>query len=256
MRKPTFSEIYMYKNIFWLAFALFLFIPLVNAIPLALIVNETSGNIAYPQALSYAVNILQAAMSFIATYGMLGILAICVTYFGKNAKGVITLALLSPAVNSLLLYVMAPIIDPNAAYDAASRFLALVVDIFINTLIIFVIYLIILAYSKKKNTFMNISDYKLDSGMVKHPYSGAFLIACGVQFGVSVVVELITMVQMFLDKSIGPPETLSHYVYWLLQYAYIFIFAAVGYILMVLIGMLSSKLRNSGKGIYTSQKIG
>ena len=247
MRKPSYSEIYMYKNIFWVAIALFLFVPLLNSIPLALVINETKDNMAYPENMSYVTGIIQAVLAFTSTYGGMGILAICVAYFGRNAKGVIRLSLLSTAIMYFLLYLMDPLINPYAMNDEEGRLITFIVDVAVNTAVIAVVYALVLWYSKRKGTFMNIPEYELNFGMLKHPYSKVFFIAGGVQFFVALVVEVITMAQLFMDKSTGLPETTADYVYWILQYVYLLLYAVIGFIVMVAIGLLASKLRESGK---------
>ena len=84
-RKPTYAEIYMYKNLFWLDIGILIFLPVLNNLFLQLIRLYTDGNIAYG-SLGAVMAAVQEAISLFSGYAGIGILCVCMLYFGKKRR--------------------------------------------------------------------------------------------------------------------------------------------------------------------------
>ena len=145
----------MYKNLFWLAIGVFAFVPIFNNFILQLVRLTTQGDIAYG-ALSENIGVFQEWLSLAATYLGLGTLAVCLVYFGNNAKGVIYLAFGSHGFTffaSLFTYFI------YGGDNIGPAVFMLLVDAVVNALIYFIIYIAVLKSSEIMDTFMNVPKF-------------------------------------------------------------------------------------------------
>jgi preprotein translocase subunit Sss1 len=96
---------------------------------------------------------------------------------------------------------------------------------------------------------MNIDPYTFSSAMKKHPYTKTFILTAAVYAVVDVIVEAIGMIVYFTDPKnyFSLPSTAWEIFELVLQYIYILLFAAIGFVIMVIIGLLAQRLKNSGK---------
>ena len=243
MRKPTYSEIYTYKNVFWFAFAVFVFAPFVNSFAIQLVILYTNSNVVY-QSLAMVLAFVSDGVSLISNYAGLAVLSLCIVYFGGNAKGVIRLAYISHAVtlvSSALTYLLYTGTLPWSAV------FMLIADGIANLAVTALVHVIVLRYAIKRKTFMAIEEYKFSSKIKKHPYTGAFVISCAIFGAVQLIVLLYRMIGDFLDPSLGVPVSVADTVYWVLEYAYIFVYTAIGFVISVLVGFMVSAIKSSGK---------
>ena len=51
----------------------------------------------------------------------------------------------------------------------------------------------------------------------------------------------------FLDPAIGTPINIGETMYWVLQYVEVILFAALGFVITVVIGLYAQKLKDSAK---------
>lgn len=246
MRKPTYSEIYMYKNIFWFAFAVFVFAPFVNNFAIQLVILYTSNNIVY-ESLAMVLAFVSDGVSLISNYAGLAVFSLCIVYFGGNAKSVIRLAYISHAVtlvSSALTYFL------YAGALPVSAIFMLIADGLANLAVTALVHVLVQRYAKKRKTFMDIPEYRFSFELKKHPYTGAFVISCAIFGAVQLIVLLYRMIGDFLDPSLGVPVNVSDTVYWVLEYAYIFIYTAIGFVISVLVGFMASAIKSGGKGKF------
>ena len=246
MRKPTYSEVYMYKNIYWLAFLLFVFIPLFQAFVISPISVVMSGNIAYKNVFPI-VKALSSLLSYLSIYGGFGVLAASVCYFGFNARGVITLALLNNLISYFSLWVVKIFVDPYA--DEGGEFIVMCVDTIINTLFVLVLLFAVIVYSKKRGAFMNIPNYGLGSLLSKHPFTVTFTLVSVIYFLLKLVIEIITTVIEPSAPGVGSIRTAEIYAR-LISFGFMLVEALAGLAVMMLIGILMSRLRKRGRMVY------
>ena len=248
MRKPTYSEVYAYKNMYWFAFAVFVFMPVLCDLILRTVYLYVETNIAY-QWMVTPLSVLMESLSVISVYAGYGILTYCVLYFGKNAAGVIRLAFITHAV-SFLVYCI-------AYYFFTGELLAAIFVIFseqaVRLLVTFVIYRVLLSYGKRKGTFMNIDRYELSPSIKGHQLTKGILLVSAVYGAVQLFFLVYQMTVDFLDPSLGPPILVKEYVYWILEYVYIFLFFALGVVIMAAVGIMAQKLKDSGKAKFTAK---
>lgn len=244
MRKPTYTEIYMYKNLFWLAIGVFAFVPIFNNFILQLVRLTTQGDIAYG-ALSDSIGVFQEVLSLVATYLGLGTLALCLVYFGNNAKGVIYLAFGSHGFTffaSLFTYFI------YGGDNIGPAVFMLFVDAAVNALIYFIIYIVVLKLSEKKDTFMNVPRFSFSKNMFAHPFVRAFLISAGIFGGAQLLTVIYTMVGDFLDPSLGVPVNTADIMYWVLEYVTVVLNTVIGFAITLFIAVLAEKYLKSGRG--------
>ncbi len=242
-RKPTYAEIYMYKNLFWLDIGILIFLPVLNNLFLQLIRLYTDGNIAYG-SLGAVMAAVQEAISLFSGYAGIGILCVCMLYFGKNAVGVIRLSVITHAVTFLtvlLTYFLFTATIPLSVIF--SLLLDMVVGIAVTILICRITYV----YAVRHETFMEIPQYRFSKGMLKHHYTKVFALACACFGGAQLLILIYTMVSEFLDPSLGPPMNISDVLYWVFQYLTALLYVVVGFVIAVLIGFAASGLKRSGK---------
>jgi hypothetical protein len=245
MRRPTFAEVYMYKSLFWFAIAAFIFCPLLNNVVLQMVYWYVTTDVAYAFLVT-PIGVIQEAVSLFSMYAGLAVLGVSVLYFGTNAKAVTVAAFVSHAVVMLsymiAIYVGFGGITPEYIVEA---FIVSAPD----AAVMLFVYLVLLHYAKKKNTFMNIDTYTFSSAMKKHPYTKAFILTAVVYATVDIVVEAIGMIVYFVDPKnyFSLPSTPGEILNLVLQYVYILLFAAIGFVIMVLIGLMAQRLKDSGK---------
>ncbi len=244
MRRPTYSEIYMYRSLFWLSVAVFVFFPIVNNVVLQLLYWSSSVNVAY-YFMKVPIGVVQEILSFITVYAGLAVLVICVLYFGRNAKGIIRLAFASHAVN-FITYVTALFFWSGVSI---SYIIEAVVVALPDAVVMLVIYLILLRYGETKNTFMNISEYRFDVSVKKHTYTIGFAISVGITAIVKIAVEAYGMIVYYVDPKnyYSRPSGIGDILSLALQYVYILLIATAGFVTMVLIGFAAQRLKDSGK---------
>ncbi len=237
-RKPTKGEAYMYVNLLWLAVGVFVFIPILNNFIIQLVILATDGNVFYgslPETLSVIRDVLGAAGNYIG----LGVLAVCLINFGRNAFGVTVAAFASHGITfcaSMLAYSV-------FADDIMTAFFVLGVDTVFNILVYCVIYLVIMYIAKKKDTLLNVPPYSLGIFNSRHPLSLAFILTSAVYCVISLLVVLYTMIGDFLDPSLGPPVTLADKLHWVTQYLTPVISSLIGYFVMLFIGEYAERLK-------------
>ena len=236
MRKPTFAEVYMYRNLFWLAAGVFLFVPFLNSFLLQVVQLYVEGDIAYG---SLADGILTARewLSSIAAHMGFGVVSVAVIYFGSNARGIITLMLTSHCagfVFSLMAYWVC------GGQDIVSALFILFSDFVITEAIYAVILWLLLRASKKKQTVLNIAPYKVKLLDLSHPVTKGVFVSVTV-FGLANLITLIyRMVGDFIDPSLGMPINMFEWLYWVLEYLGVFIRYIVGYLAAMAVTVLAS----------------
>lgn len=243
MRKPNYTEIYLYKNFFWLAIGVFGFVPVFNNFVLQLIHLTTDQNIAYGDLSKY-IAVFQEILSLISTYVGFGVLAVCVTYFGKNARGIINLAFISHGLTfifSLFTYVI------YGGNNVGPAIFMLISDALINLASYFAIYLIILKTAQKHDTFMNIPRFDLLHPKA-HPYFRAFSISALIFGGLQLITLIYTMIGDFIDPSLGPPVNLRDTLYWVFEYLTVIASTVSGFLIMLAVAVLAQKYIRSARG--------
>lgn len=248
MRKPTHSEVYTYKNMFYLALALFVFIPLISSCIIYPVSLVMQNNVAYENIMP-VVSVTGAILSLIGTYGGFGLLAVTVCYFGNNGRGVIILAFLSNLITYMTLWFVHITVNPYA--DEGGSLVTMVIEILVNTAFVFIIYFAIIVYAKKKKTFMDIPNYGV-TRMSKHPFTGVFILVSLIYLIINTVIEAATMIGQFLDPSIGLPRNTAEILSLVMRYAYLLLYTAAGFAIMVLVGILVSAFRKRGRTIFAS----
>lgn len=244
MRKPTYTEIYTYKNLFWLAVGVFGFVPFFNNFVLQLVRLSIQGDIAYG-SLSDVVGVFQEALSLVSVYLGLGALAVCLVYFGNNAKGVIYLAFGSHGITffaSLFTYFI------YGGDNIGPAVFMLLVDAIVNFGIYFIIYIVVLKLSAKKGTFMNVPKFAFSKSMIAHPFVRAFLISAVIFGGAQLLAVVYTMVGDFLDPSLGVPVNTADIMYWVLEYVTVIVNTVIGFAVMLFVASLTERYLKSGRG--------
>lgn len=244
MRKPTYTEIYAYKNLFWLALGVFGFVPVLNNFILQLVRLSIQGDIAYG-SLSDVIGVFQEALSLVSAYLGLGVLAVCLVYFGNNAKGVIYLAFGTHGITffaSLFTYFI------YGGDNIGPAVFMLFTDALVNAVIYLLIYIVIITVGAKKDTFMNVPKFSFKAGFMKHPFTVAFLIAAGIFGGAQLLTVVYTMVGDFLDPSLGVPVNTADIMYWVLEYVTVVVNTLIGFAVMTFVAALTEKYLKSGRG--------
>ncbi len=245
IRKPTYSEIYMYKSLFWLAIGLFVFCPILNNVALQIALYKSATNILY-SFITLPLQIFKEIFSLLYMYAGYAVFAICVLYFGKKAKGVL---LTSFAANplSLLTYCVTlwlmGVSDGSIYAEAITNELA-------NLLLKAALYFALIFVSKKKQSFMNIDTYSFSSSMKKHPYTVGFAVMAGAVAVVSIIIETVSNIAYYTNPRnyYQIPDTFAEVMQEIIvPYINFFVYAAIGFIIMVLVGLLAQRLKDSGK---------
>ncbi|MBR2474335.1 MAG: hypothetical protein IKB51_04835 [Clostridia bacterium] len=242
MRKPTYSEIYMYKNLLWLAFAVFIFMTVVNELVIRVVYVYAVTDAAY-RPYAVIIKTVREALSVLCNYVGLALLSVCVAYFGDNAKGVVRTAFISNAVY-LVAYFLAYYISTGYMFESL---ILSVSEAAINCAVMLAIWIILRIYTSKKECHMNIERYVFGSPMLRHVYTGCFIISASVFGGTQLLLTLADMLRDFLDPAIGTPINIEETLYWVLEYAEIILYAALGFALMVVIGLFAQRIKDSGK---------
>lgn len=244
MRRPSYSEIYMYKSLLWLSVAVFVFCPIVNNIVLQILYWYSGINIAY-SFMSVPLAVIQELMSLISVYVGLALLSICVLYFGRNARGVIRLAFISHAVN-FFTYIIAIFIWSGLSISYMIEALLVALP---DAVVMLAVYLLLLCYGKKHDTFMNIPEYRFNASVKKHTYTVGFAISVGLVAVVKTAVEAYGMIIYYIEPKnyYSRPSSVGDVLSLIWQYVYILLLAAIGFVLAVLVGFMAQRLKNSGK---------
>ncbi len=236
MRKPSFAEVYMYKNLFWLAVGVFLFVPFLNSFILQVVQLYVEGDIAYG-ALSDVILTARDWISSIATHMGFGAVAVAVMYFGSNARGIITMMLTSQCVgfvSSLIAYWVC------GGQDIVSAIFILFFDFAATEAIYGLILLLLLRISKKKQTVLNIAPYKVKLLDISHPVTSGVFTAVTV-FGIASLIALVyRMIGDFIDPSLGMPINIYEWLYWVLEYLSVFMRYVVGYLAAMAVTVIAS----------------
>ncbi len=243
LRKPNLGEIYMYTNLFWLAVLVYVFIPIFNNFVLQLIILYTDGNIAYG-SFSETVSVVRDVLAAAASYVGLGIFAVCLINFGKNAFGVTVMAFVTHGVSlctSLFTYSI------YGGEDALVAFFLLGTDMLVNIFVYAIIYLVLMYIVKKRSTVLNVPTYKLRVLSLKHPLSFAFFIVALIYGLANILATLYQMIGDFLDPSLGPPVSLADTLYWVTEYLSDIVLVCVGYFIMLAVGSVAEKWKKFNK---------
>jgi hypothetical protein len=196
---------------------------------------SVEGNIAYGE-LSTAVSTAQDIIAAMGGYAGLGLLACSVAYFGGKAISVTALALVSPAVtaaSSLIAYKL-----------AGGRSLALAMITFggdmLASLAVHALALTVLllmhrrAVKRGRATVAPLNGRLTGKGGI-FPFITAAVSVFG---GAKLLLLVVNTVSDFTDPSLGLPVNLGEWIYWLTEYAMLFIYAAIGYFISVAIAYL------------------
>lgn len=251
MRKPTYAEAYMYKNILWLSVAVFAFIPFLNNFLLQFLYLYTEGDIAYG-VLGTVISGVKSVLSVLSVYIGLGVLTVSVINFGKNAVGVIRLAFISHAV-TFLSSVVTCMLYSYVTYgyavseDVLMQILLLTVDAVVNLAVCLAIYVALRLISKKRQTVLNVPPLKGRYTDISHPLVFSDVIAVAIHFGVQLLTVLYNMITAFVDPSIGPPVNASDVIYWVLQYLSVIALAALALVAVEAVFLLSEHYVRSGE---------
>ena len=236
MRKPSFAEVYMYKNLFWLAAGVFLFVPFLDKFILQVVQSYVEGDIAYG-SLSDGILTAREWLSSVSAHMGFGVAAVTIMYFGTNARGIIAMMLASQGVglvSSLMAYWVC------GGQDIISAIFILFLD-FISTEAVYgLILFLLLRISKKKQTVLNIAPYKVRLLDISHPVTKGVFTAVTVFGAASLIALIYTMVDDFIDPSLGMPINLSEWLYWILEYLSVFIRYIVGYLAAMAVTVLAS----------------
>lgn len=236
MRKATASERYMYKNLFWLSICVFLFIPFINNFVLQLIKLSVSGDIAYGSLAAY-IQTVQDLLSLFGNYAGLGVLCCVVVYFGKESKSIIRLSLLSHLWVFLVSVSAYSIYNPRLEriFSAA---VSLALDMLINLLIYVLIILIAFRISKKVSPKQQFPQIKKIVS-VRHPFLLAFLLSACIFGGTQLIFLIYTMIDSFIDPSLGVPINAAEWLYWITEFILIIVNTCIGYMISLAVGYLS-----------------
>ena len=242
-RKPTYSEIYMYKNLLWLDVGVLIFLPVFNNLFLQLVRLYTDGNIAYG-SLGKVLSVIQEGISLISGYMGIAILCICLLYFGKNAKAVIRISFITHAVTFFTVLLTYFLFTATIPFSVIA---SLLLDMLVGIAVTFLIYQIAYRFAVKNETFMEVEAYTLAGSLKKHPYTKVFALACLCFGGAQLLILIYTMISDFLDPSLGPPMNTADALYWVFQYLTSVIYVFIGFAIAVITGFLSNGLKHSGK---------
>ena len=242
MRKPTFSEVYMYKNLLWGAVILFIALPIVSELMLRVVYLYVATDVAY-QTLAAPIDLIREVITVTSRYAALAVLCITVVYFDRHARAVVRLAFIFHAVEALT-YIIAYYLYTGQVLSAT---LWIIVEALVNAAVTLAIWLFVRGYARKREYFLNVPDFRLDASIMRHPYTGAFIRAIAVFGGTKLAFVLYDMIDAFLDPSLGTPINMKETVYWILLYAEVVIYAALGFVIMVALGLLAQALRNGGR---------
>lgn len=248
LRAPTYSEVYMYKNLFWVAVFSFVFAPIFGELILRTVYLYVSTDVAY-KSLALPVSAAIEIISVTANYIGYAVLAVALTYFGTNAVGVIRLAFISNAID-FVTYLFAYYLYTDEIFDIA---IVMLLETAVNTLVMLVIFLAVKKTAQKRDAFMNVPKYHFGAGMLSHIYTKVFMLTAVVFGGVQIAFVLYDMIDAFIDPSLGLPINAKEVIYWVLQYAEVIISAAVGFIIMVAVGLYAQKLKDSGRAKIKSR---
>ena len=204
---------------------------------LQLIVFFTEGDIAYGQTSTY-VAAFRDILGLAANYAGLGAFAVCLINFGKNSVGVIIAAFASHLITFFTTMFTYLVYGGDYFYSAIFM---LVVDMLTNLAVYFLIYLLIMHIVKKKNTVLNVPEYRLKLVDTENPVTLA-VFQCAVLYGIfQLAAILYRMIGDFLDPSLGPPVNLADTLYWVLEYAAVIVGAVIGYFIMLGVCALSNR---------------
>ncbi len=226
----------MYKNLFWLAIGVFAFVPFLNNFILQVVQLYVEGDIAYG-GLSDVIMTLREWLSVVAVNIGLGSVAVAVAYFGANARGVIALMFLSQGigfVSSVFAYIAC------GGSNIVSAVFMLFLDVVATEVIYGVIFLLLLGYSKKNDTVLNIAPYRANPLMFSHPVIKSVLIAVTVFSVASLIALVYRMVGDFLDPALGTPINAKEWFYWALEYLSVAVRYIVGYISASAVAVLAA----------------
>ncbi len=236
MRKPSYSEVYMYKNLFWLAIGVFAFVPFFNSFILQVVQLYVEGDIVYG-GLSDGILMAREWLSTLASHIGLGTVAVSVIYFGSNARGIIGLMFASQGVgliSSLFAYIVC------GGEDIISAIFILFSDVIATEAVYGLILFLLLRFVKKNGTVLNIAPYKVRFLDFSHPVTKGVLIAVSVFGAASLIALIYRMVGDFIDPSLGMPINIYEWLYWVLEYLNVFIRYIVGYIAAMAVTVLAS----------------
>lgn len=236
MRKPSFAEVYMYKNLFWLAVGVFLFVPFLDKFVLQVVQLYVEGDIAYV-GLSDGILMAREWISSVATHVGFGTVAVAIMYFGSNARGIIAMLLASQGVgliSSLMAYWVC------GGQDIISAIFILFFDFAATEAVYGLILFLLLRISKKKQTVLNIAPYKVRLLDISHPITKGVFTAVTVFGAASLIALIYRMIGDFIDPSLGMPINMYEWLYWVLEYLYVFIRYVVGYLAAMAVTVLAS----------------
>ena len=232
----------MYKNLLWAAVLAFIAIPVVSELLLRVVYLYTATDVAY-QALAAPIDAVREALTVSARYVSLALLCVAVVYFDKHAVGIVRLAFIFHGVEALT-YIVAYYLYTGSVLAAS---LWIILEAAVNACVTLIIWLWVRQYARKREYFLNVPDLKLDSTLMKHPYTGAFIRAVAVFGGARLCFVLYDMIDAFLDPSLGTPINMKETVYWILLYVEVLIYAAIGFVIAVAVGLFAQALRNQGR---------
>ncbi len=254
MRKPTYSEIYMYKSLLWLGVAAFIFCPIFNNVVLKVLLSYVDANIAYRGYITLPLLILQAIFSFVPLYIGFGVLAVAIINFGSNSKAIIRIAFISKLIELLSMYF--------GEFVASKRILSLVepiITVIINAFALLMVYIAVSVYAKRKNTYMSVDKYTFSRKMLTHPYTRGMVLMCVVYVLLNVIAEVISNVNYITNPKNYyniPNDVGGILLEFGLPYLLLISLAALGFVIMLCVGLASESFKRNGKRkfIYLNKK--
>ncbi len=251
MRKPTYSEKYMYKNLLWLSVAIFAFFPFLTTFLLQFLYLNTYTDAAYG-SLGIFISVITSILSFLSVYMGLGILTVTVINFGKNAVGIIRLAFLSHLISFLSGFLTCTVYEYVSSGffitdTVLMEILMLAIDAVANLLVYIIVYIILIRITEKRKTVLNTPPLKKRYTDIRHPLIFAAVISVAVHSGIQFLMVIYDMITAINDPSIGPPINTSDVIYWILEYLSVFVIAALGMVVIELIFLLSEYYIKSGR---------
>lgn len=220
------------STLFWLGVLLFIALPIINCLLLQTVYFALDANIAYG-SLSEVISTVQSLLSVLNTYAGLGVLICATSYFGLSTGGTVLLAMLYhpiTALSSVAAYILAGGTSLSAAVFNFG------IDAIAGLLIYAVIYVVLVLILEKKGRKREPAAPPLNKRLIAHGGMFTYILAAvAIYGGAQLASKLYTMIDAFLDPSIGTPINLGEHLYWITEYLSVAVYAAAGYFIILAI---------------------
>ncbi len=224
------EAIYLRTTLFWLGVFVFIALPIINCLVLQTVFFALDGNIAYG-SLSEVVSTVRSIISALNSYAGLGVLICAVAYFGLSTGGTVALAMLYhpvTAVASTVAYILAG----GSSVSAAVFYFG--IDALAGLVIYAVIYVILILILHKKGKRRLPASPPLEGRLAARGGMFTYIwAAVAIYGGIQLANTLYTMIDAFLDPSLGTPINAQEYIYWVTEYLSVAVYAAVGYFVIL-----------------------